>query len=198
MNISKIQDGVYGAHLIAAEAKLSASGKPLIAFQWKLDATGQTVKSFLHLTFKDGSPNLKGIALAKAWAPDWDGKDLYWFSENLALASTYAVKLTIVNEPSYLDSRNVYANVKWVNPPSRFAATEDKSRPAVAPEVELEPTMHDTWRMWSLMTEKCSLSYRDKTWLKYAREIAADKDQIDFTAEDWEKMQTLIKLTHAN
>lgn len=201
MNTTTIQDGVYPAHLIAAEAKISASGHPLIAFLWKLDETGQTVKSFLHLCYKDGTPNPKGIAFTKAWAPDWDGKNLYWFSENLALASTYPVKLTIENTSSWGDSHSAFPNVKWVNSlhwqgkKKGEGEGEGEEAQLVKPddEIELEPTMHETWRLWSVMCANCSLSYRDREWIKAVRAVRPDADQIDFTADDWRKVQEIIR-----
>ena len=41
----KIQDGVYDAHLVGSEVRLSNNGKPMICFLWKLDESGETIKA---------------------------------------------------------------------------------------------------------------------------------------------------------
>jgi len=202
--MTRIQDGVYPAHLIGSEVKLSSKGLPMLTLQWQLETINATLKSHVHVSLADGSPNVKGIGLVRKWAPDWDGNDLYWFSEHLEIAGKYPVKLTVVNEPSWADPGILYAKVKWVNPanwrptgsaPVAPTQIDESASVRPAPDAALEPTMHDTWRMWCAMTENCSRSYRDKTWIWYARETAADRDQVDFTADDWARMQQRILLT---
>jgi len=199
---TRIQDGVYPAHLIGAEVKLSSKGLPMLTLQWQLDGREETLRSHVHFTLADGSPNVKGIGLVRKWAPDWDGKDLYWFSEHLEIASRYAVKLTIANEPAWNDPSLIYAKVKWVNPArwtpvdATSSSRQNMESVSLPPDVDLEPTMQDTWRLWCAMTSRCSASFRDKTWLWYVHETDANKDQIDFTPDDWFRMQQHIRLTN--
>ena len=40
MTASKIQNGVYNAHLAGCEVRLSGNGKPMLAFLWRIDNNG--------------------------------------------------------------------------------------------------------------------------------------------------------------
>lgn len=195
----RIQDGNYAAHLLSSEVRLSGNGKPMICFLWKLDKGGETVKSFTHLTLRDGSPNLKGISLVRRWAPDWDGEDLYWFGEHLSLAASYPVVLSIVNEQSYNDPNRVYTSVKWVNPKGwkpgvRDAArsgegvlTPDRGEFARHAEVIL-PMMSDVWHAFRMLFPKASPTQLELKWFELidsCRENGHDVDQ--FTEGEWQK-----------
>lgn len=204
MTASKIQNGVYNAHLAGCEVRLSGNGKPMLAFLWRIDNNGATVKSFVHLCLKDGSPNVKGIGLVKAWAPDWNGTDLYWFSEHMPLASTYAVKLTVSVEPSYRDPSQMVPVVKWVNAANgrwgRALETENEaeehSGPITLNREELkkhleavQPTMQDVWRAFKILFGNATQPQLERKWfeiLDACREGGRDVDQ--FTLADWQRV----------
>jgi len=190
-----IQNGQYLATLDQAEVKLSAKGNTVLCFRWRLERSGELIMLYAGLMMKDGTENTRGIALLKRWCPAWDG-DPYWFCEHLDEARAYAVKLSIVNEPDWRDASKIVPVVKWVNPanPAIAKPATAAERPGLPPDIELEPTMQDTWRLWCAMTGRCSATFRDKTWLWYVHETDANKDQCDFTSDDWARMQQHIKL----
>jgi len=198
-----IQDGVYPAHLSAATVKLNGKGLPMLVLQWQLDGLDATIRSYVHFTLSDGSPNVKGIGHMRKWATDWDGIDLYWFNEHFDVASRYPVRLTIVNGPLWNDPTRICAQVKWVNPakwtqPNRTEqATPQEEHPSAATDAELQQTMCDTWRMWCDMTRACSVAYRQRIWVAHARETVPGKDQVDFTPGDWRRMQLRLRLLGA-
>lgn len=200
-----IQDGKYAAHLESSEVKLSGNGKPMICFLWKLDRSGATVKSFTHLTLKDGTPNVKGIALVRRWAPDWDGNDLYWFGEHRSLASSYAVMLGIVNEPGYNDPNRIYAHVKWVNPVG-WKPTSRAAKPECAGELTpnreefavhadaIAPTMGDVWRAFRMLFPKASATQLELKWFELIDSCREDGHDVDqFTESEWTKAIAKMK-----
>ena len=204
MTASKLQNGVYNAHLAGCEVRLSGNGKPMLAFLWRIDNNGVTIKSFVHLCLKDGSPNVKGIGLVKSWAPGWNGTDLYWFSEHLPLASTYPVKLTVSVEPSYRDPSQMIPVVKWVNAANgRWGKSletqndaENHSAPVTPNREELkkhleavQPTMQDVWRAFKILFGHATQPQIERKWfelLDACREGGRDVDQ--FTLADWQRV----------
>lgn len=195
----KIQDGVYDAHLVGSEVRLSNNGKPMICFLWKLDESGETIKSYVHLCLKDGSPNTKGVGLVKSWAADWNGEDLYWFSEHLETASKYDVKLTIVNEPGYDNPSVCYSRVKWVNAAhgrwGRAASGKsdsDADVPIIPNREEfhryldtIHPTMKDVWMAFKILYRGVSQTQLEKRWFELVDGIRDGKDIDQFTATEW-------------
>lgn len=210
MNTHDIPDGIHPAHLAAAQARLSAQGRPMVEFLWRIDGTNVSLKSYLSLVRADGTPNAKAIALTRRWAPDWDGTDPYWFAEHLDFCRKYPVKLTVRNEPGWKDPSRTFACVAWVNPahwappPRDTAAAKpdpialDVAALAEAPE-DLEPTMKNVWGVFTLLYAKVSPTVRDADWLALVSGLLPGKMQIDYTAEDWRRVLTHVRmLTHAH
>ena len=202
-NPSTLPDGIYPAHLVQAKPLASAAGLPLVEFLWQLDGTNRTLKSFLHLRLSDGSPNEKGVAFTRRWAPDWDGVDPSWFSRNLDFASKYQVKLTVENRPWARDPTRIFPTVKWVNPRGWHAEEPtDRSAPAPRPlavealaEVpeDVEPSMVNAWSVFSLLYAGESLAVKEADWLAIVHELVPGTDQIDFTEDNWRTVLAYLR-----
>lgn len=206
MSTSNLPDGVYPAHLVQATSGTSAAGLPIVEFLWQLDGTNRTLKSFLHLRLSDGSPNAKGIAFTRRWAPDWDGVEAAWFSRNLAFAAQYAVKLTVENRPWIRDPTRIFPAVKWVTPRSwqsetsaephahTKAAPKPLAREALA-EVpdDIEPTMVNAWAVFSLLYAGQSVATKETEWIAIVHELVPGTDQIDFTEANWRTVLAYLR-----
>jgi len=197
MNV-QIQDGVYDARLIGSEVRLSGNGKPMICFLWKLNGSDTTIKSFVHLCLKDGSPNVKGINLVKSWAKDWDGGDLYWFTEHASLAASYEVKLTIANEPAYNNPSQIYPRVKWVNAAhgrwGKQLSSADNQSPTPLNRDEFKkyletvrPTMQDVWLAFRILYAKATQTSLERAWFEMIDRCRPEGRDVDqFTESEWQ------------
>lgn len=201
----KIQDGAYLAHLAGAQVKLTTTNKLMVAFRWELAEGLGEIIGYSVLSQADGSLNSKPIEYIRRWCPEWDGVDPYWFEEHLAELRAIEVKLSIRNEPSYRDASVIVPRVVWVNP-AKWSPKPTKTPPEVydpdnllgelkvlgaAPEFDLsvvEPTMSDVWSAYAYLCRKIPLAKRDACWIAKVHELVPNKDQIDFTVEDWGKV----------
>lgn len=210
----KIQDGSYEARLDGAQTKLTMSGKLMIVFAWKLES-GESIRSASVINQADGALNPKAIDYIRRWCPQWDGADPYYFEEHIDELKALKVRLSIRNEPSYRDPSVIEPKVKWVNPltwsewkPKRVGEVEGEgSDDALDPEalmtslsrdgeIDLKlvlPTMNEVWSAYAYLCRDVPRPKRNACWIAAVARLVPGKDQIDFTAEDWERVLEWVR-----
>lgn len=72
-------EGIHEAHLIQVECVYNRIYGRGIEFLWRLEGSGQTIRSRLWMVTHEGRPNTVAIKATQRWARGWDGRNPLWF-----------------------------------------------------------------------------------------------------------------------